>query len=110
MYETLYHPLTMKYNTGNVTTIAGRPRTWGSVDGPALEAQFEGFKDLAVDQSDGSIYVIDGNSDIRKISKGITSCLFPSTSPAPLPALVFHNFEYGQTVMYRACLYNCGAQ
>ncbi len=59
-----------------VTTFAGSPPSPGSVDGPALEAQFDGPDGVTVGP-DGTLYVADTlNQTIREISPaGIVSTL-----------------------------------
>ena len=58
---------------GAVSILAGMPGVFGSVDGAAANASFNGPQGVAVVGS-GNVYVADtGNSTIRKISGGATS-------------------------------------
>ncbi len=60
---------------GVVTTFAGRPGSWGSVDGGVSEAAFYLPMDVVVDAG-GSIFVADsGNHTIRKIASGTVTTL-----------------------------------
>jgi len=53
---------------GTVTTIAGKPGTFGSTDGSGTAALFKGPQGIAVDTA-GNVYVADtGNKIVRKIS------------------------------------------
>ncbi len=55
---------------GMVTTLAGSPGTFGSVDGIGSVARFNGPRGVATDNA-GTVYVADsGNSTIRKITPG----------------------------------------
>jgi hypothetical protein len=65
---------------GMVTTYAGTGKR-GSRDGSAAEATFYYPMGLAVDERDGSLYVVDaGNGLVRKISPSGTPLSFP---PSP---------------------------
>ena len=65
---------------GAVTTIAGSPGAFGSVDGPGSEARFREPVDVAVDLT-GNIYIVDKvDHTIRKASpSGIVSTLAGSS-------------------------------
>ena len=53
---------------GAVTTVAGAPMRYGSLDGPVGSALFDGPEGIAVDPS-GNLYVVDSqNCTIRKIT------------------------------------------
>jgi sugar lactone lactonase YvrE len=55
---------------GNVSTLAGQARSFGSADGTGAEARFTNPQDIAVD-ANGTVYVADaGNHTIRRISAG----------------------------------------
>lgn len=54
---------------GSVKLIAGGVKS-GHVDGPALEAKFNGIGDVAYDPQDDSMYITDtDNHVIRKLSQ-----------------------------------------
>lgn len=61
---------------GDVTTLAGKAREFGKIDGEPLQARFSGPRGLVVDQ-DGNILLSEtGNSNIRKINpNGMVSTL-----------------------------------
>lgn len=61
---------------GIVSTLAGSPEEWGSVDGPGSVAKFHRPSGIAVDAS-GNIYVADsGNNTIRRITPaGVVSTI-----------------------------------
>ena len=62
-------------SSGVVTTLAGTPRTSGSTDGTGSAALFGDPVGITVD-SNGNLYVADGNSTIRKISSaGVVTTL-----------------------------------
>ena len=53
---------------GTVTTFAGSPQIWGSVDATGTNAQFDGPIGLAFD-TDGNLFVSDANNDtLREIT------------------------------------------
>ena len=55
--------------SGDVTTIAEARGSIGHVDGTGITAQFRSLYQIALDDSDGSLYVADfGNHRIRRIS------------------------------------------
>ena len=68
--DTANHTIRQITPEGVVTTVAGRPGSWGSVDGTGTAARFNTPHDLTVDTA-GTIYVADtyGNV-IRKIAPG----------------------------------------
>jgi hypothetical protein len=65
--DTLNNTLRKVTASGVVSTLAGSPRTPGSVDGTGSAAQFEAPQGLAIDSS-GNLYVADTNNHtIRKV-------------------------------------------
>lgn len=53
---------------GNVATIAGMEKA-GFLDGPGKQAMFDSPEGIALNEQDGSVFVVDkGNNRIRKIS------------------------------------------
>jgi trimeric autotransporter adhesin len=65
------HYCVRKVSNGVITTVAGNG-TWGfrGDNGPATSAQLSGRFSYAVDSA-GNLYIADGNSRIRKVSKGV---------------------------------------
>ena len=65
--DTHNHTIRLIGPTGEVITVAGKPKTSGSADGPGTEARFEYPLALAMDRA-GALYVADsGNRTVRKI-------------------------------------------
>jgi len=63
-----------KISGGTVTTVAGTPGSSGFVNGSASSAKFKGPRYLALDTSNGDLYITDiTNHVIRKLSNGQVS-------------------------------------
>ena len=59
---------------GQVTTVAGTPGVYGYTDGPALSAKFHRPRYLALDTTNGDLYITDINNNvIRKLSGGMVT-------------------------------------
>lgn len=66
-YNYVVRKLTRDGTNWAVTTIAGKTRTSGNVDGTNSAARFSFVYGVAVD-ANGNVYVADGNNSIRKIT------------------------------------------
>ena len=77
-----------------VETVAGNPEEAGHADGPGKTARFEQPRSLAV-ASTGTVYMLDGTRNIRKIEKGQVSTLAkfvanPRRQDGPLAQATFY--------------------
>lgn len=75
------HSIRKITSDGTVTTLAGKPGTFGSADGTGTTALFRNPKGIAADSA-GNVYVADtGNATIRKITgAGVVTTIAGSAS------------------------------
>jgi hypothetical protein len=89
--------------TGQVSTLAGKPYTSGSANGPGETARFSEIRgSIAIDGSgSGNIWVSDGGRTIRKIAANGTTSTVIATEPG-------RNLHYDDTPLSKASLFEIG--